>query len=264
MIPKIIHYTWFSGEPYPAEVQECLDSWAKYLPDYKLKLWDMNAVKDIDSVFLQEALSVGKWAFAADFVREWAVYNEGGIYLDTDVMLHKSFDEFLHLRAFIGEECYMYFLSGIVHTALTSHCYGAEKGHQFIKSCLDYYQGRHFIASTNDSLPVEFCFDQKLAPLIQAEIARLFGFDWALSKSKIIQNCNAGLTIFPSEYFDNSCWTKITKQTVCTHLTLNSWRDPSSDKKERVPLKERLFFRFVLPRLRRLLKTFKYVIIRFD
>ncbi len=264
MIPKIIHYTWFSGEHYPPKVQECIDSWAKYLPDYKLKLWDMDAVKDIDSIFLQEALSVRKWAFAADFVRQWAVYNEGGIYLDTDVMVYKSFDNFLHYRAFIGEEPYINYAFGRTFKTLTSQCFGAEKGHPFVKSCLDYYEGRHFITSKNENLPVQFRYDQTLAPLIQAEIARQYSFDWALSKSKTIQACDTGLTIFPSQYFDNNRWTKITPETVCTHLTLNSWRDSISDKQEKVSLKERIFFRFVLPYLRKFLWRLKYVVIRFD
>lgn len=62
MIPKIIHYTWFSGDPFPELIQECIDSWKKWMPDYDFKLWDMASVHDIDSVFLKEALKERKWA----------------------------------------------------------------------------------------------------------------------------------------------------------------------------------------------------------
>lgn len=81
MIPKIVHYCWLSGEPYPEGIQRCIDSWHKYLPDYEFRLWDMNAVKDIDNVFLQEALQERVWAFAVDYVRLYALYHFGGIYL---------------------------------------------------------------------------------------------------------------------------------------------------------------------------------------
>lgn len=82
MIPKKIHYCWFSDEPYPDLVSQCIESWKKHLADYVFVKWDMNSIKDIDSVWLKECIKVRKWAFAADYVRLWAVYHEGGIYLD--------------------------------------------------------------------------------------------------------------------------------------------------------------------------------------
>ena len=103
-IPKIIHYTWFSGDEYPENIKKCIESWHKILPDYELRLWDMKAIENIDSVFLKEAIQMKKWAYAADMVRFYAVYNYGGIYLDTDVEVFKSFDEFLNCNAFIGKE----------------------------------------------------------------------------------------------------------------------------------------------------------------
>ena len=30
MIPKIIHYCWFGGNPLPELAQKCIDSWAHY------------------------------------------------------------------------------------------------------------------------------------------------------------------------------------------------------------------------------------------
>jgi mannosyltransferase OCH1-like enzyme len=74
------------------------------LPDYVLKKWDMNSIKNIDSIFLKEAIAEKRWAYAADFIRLYAIYNEGGIYLDTDAQVFKSFDPFLDYKAFIGRE----------------------------------------------------------------------------------------------------------------------------------------------------------------
>ena len=153
MIPKIIHYTWFSGEPFPEEIKTCVDSWEKHLLNYEFRLWNMNAINNIDSIFLKEAISEKKWAYAADFVRLFAIYNEGGIYLDTDVIVYRSFDPVLDQKAFIGKENSIHFEGGFSAQYLTSHCFGAEKGHPFIKKCLDYFERRHFITSNNIELP---------------------------------------------------------------------------------------------------------------
>ena len=40
MIPKIIHYCWLSGDPFPESIQRCIDSWKRVLPDYEIVLWD--------------------------------------------------------------------------------------------------------------------------------------------------------------------------------------------------------------------------------
>jgi len=173
MIPKIIHYTWFSGEPFPEKIQVCIDSWKEHLPDYELRLWDMEAIKSIDSMFLREALAEKKWAYAADYVRLYAVYHEGGIYLDTDVMVYRSFDDLLGERAFIGKENSVHFEGGFTAQYLSSHCFGAEKGHPFVKDCLDYFEDRHFVTSANVKLPQPLRYNFVLLPYIQAEIARL-------------------------------------------------------------------------------------------
>ena len=96
MIPKRIHYTWFSGDPFPPIVQRCIDSWHRYMPNYEFVLWDVERIEDIDSVWLKQCIAKKKWAFAADYVRLYAVYTEGGIYLDTDCMAYQSFDALLH------------------------------------------------------------------------------------------------------------------------------------------------------------------------
>lgn len=105
-----------------------MDTWKKVLPDYEFILWDAKKLAECNNVFANEAVSVKKWAFAADFVRLYAVYHYGGIWLDTDVEMFKSFDPFLNDGMFIGREYYIY-RDKLWHefTMLTSHCFGAEK-----------------------------------------------------------------------------------------------------------------------------------------
>ncbi len=220
MIPRIIHYTWFSNEPFPEKISKCIDSWKKYLPNYTFKLWDMKALEQIDSYFLLEALEEKKWAYAADYVRLYAVYHYGGIYLDTDVELYKSFDSLLCLKAFIGKENSVHFEGGFTAQYLSSHCFGAEKGHPYIKECLSYFNDRHFVTSKNLGLPQSLRYNFILLPYIQAEIAREYGYEWRpLLQEK--QVCREGLIIYPTIFFDPQI---PTNNSYCKHLALGSWR----------------------------------------
>ena len=258
MIPKIIHYTWFSGDPFPEKIQECFDSWKQYLPDYTLKLWDMDAIKDIDSVFLKEALSEKKWAYAADYVRLYAIYHEGGIYLDTDVMVFKSFDTLLDNHAFIGKESFIHFDFYFSAHYLTSHCFGAEAHHPFIKSCMDYYKDRHFVTSLNMELPQQLRYNLVLLPYIQAQIARPLGYDWR-PMNQVLQKCKYNLNIYPTEFFNPSNIYRKTDNSYCKHLALGGWiidwaSQPTYNLKYKISWRLVRFFNGILPRAGFLIK----------
>lgn len=226
MIPRIIHYCWFSNDPFPPQVQECIESWKQYLPDWKFVLWDYDKVKNIDSVWLKECISARKWAFAADFVRLWAIYHEGGVYLDSDVILHASLDSFLADKMFIGRE----FISH--HTFddgeqyfLTSHCFGAEPFHPFIKLNLSYYEDRHFVTcQTEENIPDTLRYDMQLLPYIQSRLAETMGYTPSVYSDEI-QKLSSGITIYPAHYF---CYEPPFHPGLihfAQHLALGNWRD---------------------------------------
>ncbi len=223
MIPRIIHYTWFSNEEKPQVVKDCMASWKRLLPEYEFRLWDMDAIKDLDSLYLREALAVKKWAYAADYVRLYALYHEGGIYLDTDVMVYKSFDNLLDNKVFIGKEDALSQLPLECRWAnyLSSHCMGAEPKSEFIEDCLRYFEGRHFVLSTDEALPQRLRYNYVILPYVQAVIAREYGYDWN-PKAQAVQHCKHGLMIYPTDYF---CGFKFLASTYCQHLALGSWRE---------------------------------------
>ena len=101
MIPKIIHYCWLSKDPIPKDMQMFIDGWYEKLPDYEFMLWDFNRFDIHSSQWVKEAFSKKKYAFAADYIRLYALYNYGGIYMDMDVEVLKSFDPFLKLKTMI-------------------------------------------------------------------------------------------------------------------------------------------------------------------
>lgn len=256
MIPKIVHYTWFSGDKMPQVIIECIDSWKKNLKDYTFKLWDMDAIKDINVPFLKEALNAHKWAYAADFIRVYAIYNYGGIYLDTDVLLYKSLDEFLQYSAFIGKESSIHFMGRTSIQYLSSHCFGAEKGHPFVKDCMDYYLDRHFVISKSETLPISLRYNMVLMPYIQAEIAKCYGYIDTPSMQNI-QYCKDGLTIFPSEVFDPEF---VHSSSVCKHLALGSWREKKSSEPE-YSLRYKIEWRIVAL-IQKIVAPFNYILIK--
>lgn len=137
MIPKIIHYCWFTYPPeYPPEVLRCIQSWKEKLPDYEIKLWNAENFDINICPYVKEAFQEKKYAFASDYVRLWALYNYGGIYLDSDIEVVKSFDDLLNNRAFTGFED---------KDRVAAWIFGSEKGNPLFKAFMNDYNGRHFI-----------------------------------------------------------------------------------------------------------------------
>lgn len=158
MIPKKIHYCWLSDNPFPDLIVRCIDSWHKALPDYEFILWNRKKFNIKEHVWVSQAFTAGKFAFAADYIRLHALYEEGGIYLDADVEVLRSFDELLKDRSFIGFE-----KSGDLEPAVI----GAEKGCSWIGACLDHYEGRHFVRldGTMETSPLPLIIEAGLTRL---------------------------------------------------------------------------------------------------
>lgn len=219
-IPKIIHYVWLGGAPLPREIDDCVQSWCDLMPDYEVRRWDESSLGEIDSEFVREAVVERKWAFASDVVRLYALYHHGGIYLDTDVKALKSFDPLLHLNAFVGRESSMHIIGRDTVNFLTTCCIAAEKGNPFIERCLKYYDGRHFVTSSDRSLPAELRLDMRLNSEVMCRLAQEIGYR-ASVLSNYEQNCG-DITVFPGDFFDPD---SITANSYCRHLALGSWRE---------------------------------------
>lgn len=142
-IPKIIHYVWVGGKEKPYGIKKCMETWSKKLKDYKIIEWNESNF-DIDSnSFVKEAYKRGKWAFVSDYIRAYAIHENGGIYLDTDVLVLEELDKFLEHRAFVGFENAKFPFTAV---------FGAEKGHPFVKDMLKFYDGKDFFFDINDQM----------------------------------------------------------------------------------------------------------------
>ena len=138
-IHKVIHYCWFGDNPIPKRLQFCIKSWKKLMPEYTFKLWNEENTK-FDCDFIKTAYAAKKWAFVADYVRIKAVYDFGGIYMDTDMLLLKPLDDFLDNECFFVAEHSLSIGVGV---------FGALKHNLFIKLCLDTYFVKGVVLSTS-------------------------------------------------------------------------------------------------------------------
>jgi len=207
MIPKIIHYCWLSNNVIPENLQRCMDSWKEKLQDYEFVLWNFERFDINTSIWVKQAFEAKQYAFAADFIRLYAVYHYGGIYLDMDIEIVKPFDNLLNSDIMVGCE-------DDNTNDVEAGCFGAEKGHPFIGRCLNYYKEREFIMSDG-------CYDTLPLPQIMKNIYH--------------EDRTNNITFYPSDYFTAKSYKtgliKVTPNTHSIHHFAGSWVSPSEAQK---------------------------------
>lgn len=222
MIPKIIHYCWFGGNPLPESAKKCIASWRKFQPDYEIKVWNEDNYDVTKCQYMADAYKEKKWAFVSDYCRIDVVYQYGGIYLDTDVEVLRPFDDLLKERMFCGFESRdpMMKKSGkpIEESVNLGLGYGAEKHHPALKDMLDLYATLSFY-NNDGSLNLVAC------PRYQTQILKLHG----LIDNGKTQRFDSGIA-YGYEYFcpQSNITSKmlfLTKNTYSIHHFTCSWSD---------------------------------------
>lgn len=231
MIPKVIHYCWFGGGKIPADLQKCIDSWKRIMPDWEIRLWNEYNYDITTCEYMKEAYEARKWGFVSDYARLDICFRHGGIYLDTDVEAVKPFDNLINLEAFCGFEQGRGKSPDYVGTGLG---FGCRKGHEMIGKMRDYYIGMHFI-KPDSSLDLTPC------PVINTRFLLSEGLK--LNNEK--QNIN-GLTVLPYEYFcPMNQYTGIltlTRNTYSIHHYSASWCSEADQEFIRLRMKYRSKF----------------------
>jgi hypothetical protein len=207
-IPKIIHWCWVGPDTPPPFIRQCIDSWRKVMPDYKIKCWDANSLKVIDNIFVKEAFEAHRWAFVADYVRSFALKKYGGIYLDSDVEVYKKFDPFLDYSFFSGTDI---MTDGGI-TGPEAGIIGAEPNHPFLDDFLSYYENRHFIQNNGSH-------DLLLLPTIMGQLLSKYGYKFADIEQELPYNSK----ILSTKYFCNSHSINQRKINYAFHKNSCSW-----------------------------------------
>lgn len=233
MIPKTIHLCWFSGDEYPANIKRCVDSWKIVLPDFKIKVWTKEMALTTKIPFVEEAIRVKKWAFAADVIRLYALYTEGGVYLDTDIFIRRRFDEFMSNDVVLFQEYHPSIVKDQLENFVDAEGRRKQgvlvvpgvgiqaafmmsiKNSIVIKELLDYYKNRHFILPSGQ-------YDMDIiAPSIFAKLAEKFGYRYRDVKQELDT-----MTIYPS-CFVAGLVDEVTPDTFAIHECANSWKKES-------------------------------------
>lgn len=220
MIPKIIHYCWFGGNPLPELAIKCIESWKKYCPQYEIKEWnelnfDINACE-----YVKQAYAAQKWAFVSDYARFWILYHEGGLYFDTDVELIRSIDDLVEKGSFMG--CEPAFKSNEINSN-PGLGLAAAPGLGLYKAILDFYESRSFYRE-NGALD--------LTTVVENTTSILEARGWRREPN--IQ-CIGGMYIYPPDFFCPMNYYSgemvITENTRSIHHYSESWL---SERNQRV------------------------------
>lgn len=201
MIPKTIHCVWLSGDEKPQIYQDCIKSWKEHMPDFEIQEWSMSNLPPevLNQPFVSGAIKAKKWAYATDYIRLWALSNYGGIYIDMDVMVFKSFEPFLKHRFFSSIELNPKVLynnlssTEIIGIGIEAAIMGSEKNHPFLKDNLDNYQNLQFINTP------EFCFNHIMPRMLTRTALRKYGFKHTPS----LQVLKEDMWLYPCDVFSS-------------------------------------------------------------
>lgn len=224
-IPKIIHYCWLSNDPVPQQLQSYMETWHKLMPDYEFIKWDFTRFDKKSSVWVTEAFDNKKYAFAADYIRMYALYTMGGIYMDMDVEVLKPFDDLLERKYFLCNE------RGSLWPEVAT--FGVEKGCKWARIMLDYYKDRHFILPDGsfDTLPLPQLFKKVLE-------SNGYRFELVDNQTKSHNNSDDDNVIYLESYqlFSPKSYVTgdidVTQATYSIHRFADSWK-PWYERMER-------------------------------
>lgn len=212
MIPKIIHYCWFGEGAMPELVERCIASWKVHMPDWEYRLWTEDNF-DVSTAprYVQEAYAAKKYAFVSDYVRMWALEREGGLYMDTDVEVLRSFDDLLNDTAFIGLEESLALLPGTCVMGCEAHC-------QWVKDMLATYENATFLKE-DGSLDLTTNVQRLGAKMVEGGLQH---------ERKIQYLPQWGLRVYTHDYFSPITSTRVmrkSKNTYCIHRFAGTWVD---------------------------------------
>lgn len=219
MIPKVIHYCWFGGNPLTENIKQYIRTWKKFFPDYEIRQWNEKNFDLNSCQFVREAYQARKWAFVSDYVRLYVVYKYGGIYFDTDIEVRRDISDYLKkAKMLLGFES---------QTSVMTAFFAAEPENTFIKKLLDIYNNKPFILPDGryDVAPNPILFTSELQKigLVTNGKTQVFGDSYH---------------IYPYEFFSafNIDYQKfeITENTYIVHHCNGSWQSPNDKIKQKL------------------------------
>lgn len=215
-IPKVIHYCWFGGNPLTELAEKCIASWKEYCPDYEIVEWNESNFDVNSCEYVREAYDAHKWAFVSDYARYKILYENGGVYLDTDVELLKPLDDLVRNGNFMGCENHtsdkMYVNPGVGCATVV--------GHNFYAEIIADYEKSHF--KKKDGTLNLYTVVERTTNLLTK-----YGLKESLEVQKV-----GDITIYPAEFLSPASTMngkpRMTENTYSIHYGAASWRNKST------------------------------------
>ena len=204
-------------------------SWKIAMPDWEYMRWDESNF-DIAAapIYVRQAYEARKYAFVSDYVRLWALEQFGGVYVDTDVKVLKSYEPLLNDTAFIGLEESKVHLPGTCVIGCEAHC-------QWVRDMLALYDDIEFVkpdGSLDLTTNVERLGQRmKEEGLNQVESRESRAKSKPWKQNQYIEKW--GLRIYIHDYFSPITSTRVmrkTRNTYSIHYFAESWRDGKTKK----------------------------------
>ncbi len=216
-IPRVFHYIWVGGNEKPESVKYYIESWRKHCPDYEIIEWNEKNYNVMANRYAREAYKAKKWAFVTDYMRLDILDRFGGIYVDSDVEVLKSFDKFLKDAAFSSFET-----GDPTQTYLPTGMMASEKDGMWVKYLKTYYShGRSFYAENGQ-------MDNTTNTTV---ITRMTVDKYGIKLNNKLQKFD-DFTMYPSEYFCPKSWStrkiNLTKNSHAIHHFAGSWVAPEN------------------------------------
>lgn len=200
MIPKRIIFCWFGGKKKPEKIQNCINTWKEKMPDWELlEINESNFDININD-YVKEAYKNKMWAFVSDYARLWALYQYGGVYMDTDVIVHQPLDKFLNYDFFTGFEQPYYPVTATM---------GATKENELIKEMMNVYNNKTFKVCEN-------WYEYETNTMIMSDVIGKY-FD----RNKIEFQEYNNMAVFPKETFCR--YEELNDNVYTEHLMFGSW-----------------------------------------
>lgn len=231
MIPKIINYIWLGGNEPNEHIKKCMQSWHILQDDgWDIKKWDDNIFHQLNPPqVVLAAMENKKYAFAADWLRLYILYSNGGVYLDTDVEVFKQFDDLL------TDDTSM-FLGYIFDASLGTAVIGAESGNQTIGNLLKQYDTAEYQYNPETrEFKIKFEFMPDMFMVNNNDMFTAYFLNnvngFKLTGKKCRCGNNGEIHIFPKEYFEG--YSLCSRNNYTIHHCFGSWRDSVNSTKHK-------------------------------
>lgn len=219
MIPRIIHYCWYGNKEKPTSIKKYMATWELLQKQgYKIIEWNEENCDLHCNNYVKSAVKKGNWAFVSDYFRIKALYEWGGVYLDTDVEVYKSFDDLLNLRGFLG---FMY--DSLIGTAVL----GFEKHNPFIGTLLDIYNSAKWLEDVNNKFSIQLSNKEYICDSNNALFTLMILNRYKKFKLNGKEQQFNEFKIFPMKEFEIG---SVLGRTHCVHRCEASWKNHSTKR----------------------------------